>query len=268
MSNYIFDNSADQTIQRFSSLEELYDPRTIQRLQATGVGPGWQCWEVGAGGGSIASWLANCVGPSGTVLVTDIDRRFLEKNAGLDHANVEILHHDVGVDPMPSRTFDLIHARLVLVHVPTREQALERLVAALKPGGWLVIEDFDPSVVDPTDPIADETDAVLYRKMNGALYKLMVARSGGLAVGWGHSLFRRMQACGLAEVGMEGFMAVRKGGSPGARLIAANFEQIRTEAVAAGLVTDDDVARVLVLLADPAFAVQATTMFSGWGRKR
>jgi ubiquinone/menaquinone biosynthesis C-methylase UbiE len=75
MSNYIFDNATRQANQRFSSLETLYDPWTISHLEATGVGPGWQCWEVGGGGGSIAAWLAQRCGKSGHVLVTDIDER-------------------------------------------------------------------------------------------------------------------------------------------------------------------------------------------------
>ena len=40
-------------------------------------------------------------------------------------------------------TFDLVHARLVLVHVPDRARALATMVAALRPGGWLLVEDAD-----------------------------------------------------------------------------------------------------------------------------
>jgi chemotaxis methyl-accepting protein methylase len=54
----------------------------------------------------------------------------------------------------PTGPFDLIHARLVLVHVTERDAALRTLAGALAPGGWLVIEDADPSLqplaaVDP-----------------------------------------------------------------------------------------------------------------------
>ena len=60
MSTYLFDNAGEQAGQRFSSLETLYDPWTIRHLEATGIGAGWHCWEVGGGGGSIAAWLAVC----------------------------------------------------------------------------------------------------------------------------------------------------------------------------------------------------------------
>jgi trans-aconitate methyltransferase len=55
-------------------------------------------------------------------------------------------------DPLPDAAFDLIHARLVLIHVPEREEVLARLVAALKPGGWMVEEEFDSQSL-PCDPL-------------------------------------------------------------------------------------------------------------------
>jgi ubiquinone/menaquinone biosynthesis C-methylase UbiE len=107
------------------------------RLEATGIGPGWQCWEVGGGGGSIAQWLAEQCGPSGHVLVTDLDPRFLVENTALAQPHIEIRHHDIGTDPPPAQQFDLAHARLVLIHVPARDLALENMVAALRPeAGW------------------------------------------------------------------------------------------------------------------------------------
>ena len=57
--NYIFDNAAvAPSSQRFSSLESLYDERSVRYLERTGIEAGWRCLEVGGGGGSIANWLA------------------------------------------------------------------------------------------------------------------------------------------------------------------------------------------------------------------
>src|SRR4051812_44852761 len=61
-----------------SLLEELFDPLTERRLEDVGVRPGWQALEVGAGRGSIASWLAAQVGEDGRVVATDIDTSLLE----------------------------------------------------------------------------------------------------------------------------------------------------------------------------------------------
>ncbi len=39
--------------------------------------------------------------------------------------------------------FDLAHARAALTHIPERRRALERIISAIRPGGWLMIEDVD-----------------------------------------------------------------------------------------------------------------------------
>lgn len=265
MSHYIFDNAAQQANQRFASLETLYDPWTISHLEATEIVPGWQCWEVGGGGGSIAAWLAQRCGPSGHVLVTDIDERFLRQSAALNHPMIEIQRHDIVTDPLPTRSFDLIHERLVLFHVPARELALERMVAALKPGGWIVIEAFDRNFNDFSYPSTNSEGAALYQKMQGALGQLMEAR--GVDPVWGRSLYRRLRAQGLVNVGMEGYVAVREGRSAGARLARANFEQIRQEAIDAGLITDEEVAQMFAWLEDPDCAFGSHIMFSAWGRR-
>ncbi len=265
MSGYIFDNAAERpTAQRFGSLEALYDPRTTHFLEMTGVGPGWRCLEVGAGSGSIAAWLADRVSETRHVLATDIDLRFLTVLAETGHPHVEVRRHDVGTDPLPEGAFDLIHARLVFVHVPTAPAALARLAAALKPGGWLVVEDFDPTFIDRAFPTADP-DATLARTAFRALGQLLVARGAG--PGWGRSLYQRFRDLELAEVGVEGHLTIRQGGSAGALLDRANFMQIRDTAIDAGLIEAEEIDRMIALLDDPAIAWASPTMFSVWGRR-
>jgi hypothetical protein len=67
MSTYMFDNAGQQAGQRFNSLETLCDPWTIRHLEATSISIGWQCWEVGGGGGSIAACLGERCGTAGAV---------------------------------------------------------------------------------------------------------------------------------------------------------------------------------------------------------
>ena len=82
MKPYIFDSAAEaETAERFASLDALYNFRTFRFLETAGIGPGWHCLEVGGGSGSVAAWMAERVGPSGSVLVTDIDLRFMEGSA-------------------------------------------------------------------------------------------------------------------------------------------------------------------------------------------
>ena len=145
---YLLDSAATQTGQRFSGLEATFDGATFRYLAATGVGAGWSCWEIAAGGGSIARWLAEQVVPGGCVLATDLEIKWMPA----EPAAVRVARHDVASDPVPENAHDLIHARLVLVHLPERDRVLTALAAALRPGGWLVVEDFDSAFDDGTRP--------------------------------------------------------------------------------------------------------------------
>jgi ubiquinone/menaquinone biosynthesis C-methylase UbiE len=146
MTRYMLDNARHESADRFAALSALFDSTTTRHLERCGVRRGWRCLEVGAGGGSIATWLADRVGASGAVLATDIEPRFL---SALARPSMEVRRHDIGVDALPERAFDLVHARLVLMHVPDRDQALERMIGALKPGGWIVAEEFDSVSLPP-----------------------------------------------------------------------------------------------------------------------
>ena len=96
---YVFDNAVTaETGMRFSGLEATYDPSTVGYLTGVGVTDGWACWELGAGGGSIASWLAERVGPAGSVFATDIDPRFIPAS---ELAQLEVVRHDVTADAIP-----------------------------------------------------------------------------------------------------------------------------------------------------------------------
>ena len=120
-SSYVLTNSAREAQVRFAALSTLYDRTTIRHLEGRGVARGWQCFEIGAGGGTIARWLADLVGPTGLVLATDLDTRHLDHLGG---PGLEVCHHDIGADPLPEAAFDLVHTRLVLMHVARREVAL------------------------------------------------------------------------------------------------------------------------------------------------
>jgi 2-polyprenyl-3-methyl-5-hydroxy-6-metoxy-1,4-benzoquinol methylase len=101
-------------------------------VPSLGLTSGWQCLELGAGAGSIACWLAARVGPSGQVVATDIDPRFLQD---LKLPNLEVRRHDIRTDALEREAYDLVHCRNLLVHLPDPEQMARRMVAALRPGG-------------------------------------------------------------------------------------------------------------------------------------
>lgn len=256
---YILDNAAPQTQARFSALAELYDLSTIAHLERIGVGRGWRCWEIGAGPGSIAQWLSCKVESAGSVLATDIDTRFLRSG---QRENLEVRRHDIVSDPMPEGAFDLVHARLVLVHLPEREAVLDRMIAALKPGGWLLTEEFDSNSLLPRaeHPLGE---AIL--KSTGALRQVMSQQ--GVDSGFGRALAAHLRARGLEFIHAEGRALLAQAGSAGTRLMKANLEQLREAILASGAVSTQEFTEDFARLDREDFLLPLPMMWSVSGRR-
>lgn len=258
MPEYVFDNKAPETTNRFGALEELYDSNSIRHL-STVVRAGMRCLDIGAGSGSIASWMSDQVGPEGQVLATDINIRFLKT---LDRPNLEVQLHDIVNDPLEADAFDVVHTRLVLVHLPERERGVGRMLAALKPGGWLVLEEFDSLSMKP-DSTKFQPEVLL--KTLDAMWANMASR--GANVSFGRSLFPLLQGLGLVDVSAEGYVAVFQGGSAGSRLMKANFMQTRDALIAGGRVTEEEFQADLTRLDDPGVIWPSSVMWTVRGRK-
>ena len=258
-SPYLLDNAEAIAARRMDALARLFDPATHRALDAVGIAPGWHCLEVGGGGGGVARWMAGRVGISGSVLCTDLDPRHIAPS-GL--ANLHVLRHDAARDALPESQFDLAHARLVLLHIRERALVLERMVAALKPGGWLVIEDFDTLSVPP-DPDANPSEVRI--AASDAMRSYMVG--GGVDPRFGRTLYGRFKALGLGEVRSEGRVMMWDAANGGAELMRINFEQIGEKVVAAGLLSAEQLRADLARLEDPEFVMPSPVMWMAAGRK-
>jgi SAM-dependent methyltransferase len=262
MATYLLDNEWHEQRRRLAALEAWFDPGTIRHLEALNVRPGWHCLEVGAGGGSIARWLAARVGPDGRVVATDLDTRFLDALAA---PNLEVRRHDLAADPLPEGAFDLVHARFVVEHLADRAAALQSMAGSLKPGGWLLVEDTDSASWAP-DPSSDAEDAALFTKWTKAYARLFTAN--GTTIYAGRRLYGEFHALGLSEVGAEGRVFMVRGGSaPAGEVWRLTAQQVRERIVATGLLGADEMERVVALLGDPAFVWMEGLVMAAWGRK-
>jgi SAM-dependent methyltransferase len=258
-SAYLLNNASREAPARFDALSAIYDPGTIRHLEDRGVSQGWRCLEVGGGGGSITAWLADRVGAAGHVLVTDIDPRFLESFTA---QNVEVRRHNIVTEPLPEAAFDLIHCRLVLIHLPEREKVLARLVAALKPGGWLVDEEFDAASL-----LADSTVSPGEILLKTQIGVMRILEDRGVERRWGRLLFGQLRALGLVGVDAQARMSMWHRGSPGAVLMRVNFEQLHGALIDAGYITQQEFDQDLASLDDPDFMAPSPIMWTAWGRR-
>ena len=87
MADYVLPHTIPQEDERLTLMSRMLDPQLFFRVEQVGIAPGWRCLEVGAGNGSVSHWLADRVGPTGNVVCSDIDTRFLE---GLAGPNLEV----------------------------------------------------------------------------------------------------------------------------------------------------------------------------------
>jgi SAM-dependent methyltransferase len=263
MTSYVMDNAWQGERQRLAVLEADYDPGTIRHLEARGVGEGWRCWEVGAGGGSITEWLCERVGPTGRVLATDLDTRFV---GVLAHPNLEVRTHNVVTDPLPEGPFDLVHTRLLLTHLPEREDLVQRLAGVLAPGGWLVLEEFD-LISAAFDPRIGPERLALLTKVQQAFFAYMASQRGPTGNECGRRLYGWLLDAGLEAVGAEGRVAMIRGSRDGGGGAPLRHPQVRAAVVARGGVTDADIEGFLTLLRDPNVLLMSNILMTAWGRR-
>ncbi len=154
-----------------------------------------------------------------------------------------------------------MHARLVLEHLPERDSVLASLTAAVRPGGWLLIEDFDWStamVVDPPSP--------LHERVAGACLALFAAHAYDPY--YGRRLPRRLEAAGLVELGTHAeAIQVRADGVHGLPQWELLVDQLAPGLLAQGLLDKADLERFKTLCHDGETICFAPLMVSAWGRR-
>lgn len=259
-SDYLLGNGKTEALERLAALSALFDPVTLRQFDACGMARGWHCWEVGAGGPALVQAMAKRVGPDGRVLATDIDAAGMQAAAS---RNVDVRTHDVVRDPPPGGRFDLVHARLVLVHLHERERALENMLSTLKPGGWLVIEDADPGLQPLSSIDAHGPEQELANRIRLGFRTLLSNR--GVDLAFGRKLPRMFRAAGLTAIAAEAYFPVAL--PECIPLEIATIGMIRSELLSSGLATDDEIERHLEAVRAGTLDLSQPPMISVRGRK-
>ena len=244
--SYALSNSWDLADRRLSLLEACHDPASRRLAGERGVGPGWECLDAGAGHGGFARWLAGQVGERGRVVAADLNVRFLE-----ERGNLEVLRIDLEREELPEAAFDFVHTRLLLIHLRSRDAVLEKLAAAVRPGGVLLVEEDDvyPFAANPPGDYSD------------AWQTFMDAMSGTDSC-WARSLPERLDALGLTDVGVEPREQLFRGGSPPAQFWSLTWLEVRDRVPSAAVI---DAGRAA--LADTSRWFHGPVTIAAWGRR-
>lgn len=239
---------------RLELLEQCLDPMTTRSLDAIGVEPGWRCLELGGGGGSVTRMLCDRVGPGGRVAAVDLDTRFLDE---IDAANLDVVCQNVLTDGIPGDAYDLAHARLLLMHLPTREKFVGEMAATLRPGGWLLVEDIDASAL----PVLAE--GVYADVLAKAIEAFHVA---GATATFGRQLPELFDAAGLEDVEAVCELMTFRGGSTAAQMYITSMEQLRPALLAVGT-TEDQLEGFRHVMSDPTRWFSGFAFYSVRGRR-
>jgi SAM-dependent methyltransferase len=209
---------------RLDLMSQLLDPLHRRLLEKLGVGAGWRCLEVGCGNGSISQWLAGRVAPGGHVVASDIEVRYLD---GPHAPDLEVRQLNILDGPVEQGAYDVVTARALLHHLPSAKEAVQRMIAALKPGGVLLsIEpDFLPATV--TEP------EVMRSFWEGWL---QWSRSVGIDYFIGRKMPAMLTQLGLQNVGAEGDTAIYTGGSNWAWFWLDTLQELRPKLIESGYV--------------------------------
>jgi len=226
---YYFDEAWPEERARLAALEVALDPGTVEHLQRVGVDRGAACLEVGAGGGSITSWLCEQVGETGHVVACDLQTKFVN---ALDFKQLEVWQRDISTGQLPEAVFDLVHVRWTLFWLSAsgRRTAIAAMLRSLKPGGWLVAEEPD-FVTLLQSPLPEPLKTVIIAHVN-----LITAISRDVDARYGRDLFGDVYAAGAIAITTAGRTHIIESDqeSTGGPWLRFAVERLRDQLIAAG----------------------------------
>lgn len=255
MSKYAFGYEFHAERDRLQLLEQYTDPLSIAALERIGVRPGWSCADLGAGGGSIADWLARRVGPTGQVFAVDTDTRLLVSGDSL------LVSRQDALDFAQKHTdLDLVHIRFLLVHLSAskRDLLLSQMRSTLRPGGAVCVVESDySSWAQRTlgDPMLDHVRNTY----------LATVKDIGWDLGLGVSMAGLLEGHGFSRVQAEGRVHFEPAGSPMCKLVAESVTSIAQRHVGMDVLTDEDLAYFTNQLMTRASGFHFVTTWATWG---
>jgi ubiquinone/menaquinone biosynthesis C-methylase UbiE len=236
-------------------------------LDRVGITEGWQAIDLGCGPSGILDLLAERVGSAGRVVGLDFEpanvvlAREFAAERGL--ANVQVIHGDAHRTGFPSASFDLVHARTLLVNIPDPDVVVAEMVRLTRPGGWVVALEPDGggSVCHPPHPAWDRLTQIFRSAQEVDSADPFIGRRLP-------ELFRQ---AGLAQIGAEAKADIYPAGHSRRAIRADLIRSMRPKILAAGIASErelDELDKAIrEHLSDPRTLMLPHLLFLAWGRK-
>jgi SAM-dependent methyltransferase len=236
-------------------------------LDRVGAGPGWSAIDVGCGPSGILDLLASRVGAGGRVTGLELNpanvtlaRDFAEEH-GL--ANVTVVEGDARHTGLPSSSFDLGHARTLLINIPDPAGVVAEMTRLVRPGGWVAILEPDAALTMcyPPNPAWDQLVGMF----------LSVHRDDDADPFVGRRLPELFRQAGLVDIGVEAKADIYPAGHSRRTVRLDLVRSMRSKILERGIATEqelEDADRAArEHLDDPDTLVLPHLLFLTWGRK-
>ncbi len=239
--DYLYKNDFKQAEKRLEYLEKIEDPYTYEFISKLNLKKGSTCLELGAGRGSVAKHLCDIVGKNGLVRAVDIDTRFLNR-----FSLSQLLITDKNIEDIEFNTneYDFIHARHILLHIKRFDKILEALYNALKPNGWILIEESDFLTWSAIKSIKNE-DIPLFNDVIQKILDLYASR--GMDTGCGTACYKQMSDYKNKVLTSNSRCRMVQGGSDEAKFHKITMGQLQPTLSEIGSVDDDILKKFLAL---------------------
>ncbi|TEA09190.1 class I SAM-dependent methyltransferase [Mycobacteroides salmoniphilum] len=238
-------------VNRLRVIQESMDQFTQEVITALPTTTAGNTLEIGAGAGSIARWLAH-KDPQGLVEAVDIDVDLLQDDLP---ANLTVTKADITESDYPAGTFDLVHARFVLSHLPGRDALVEKIAGWIRRGGHLVIT--EPYQLPP-----NKSPHKIIQKVFGAYVAFVESR--GMSLEWSREVPSLLARTGLESVSHHGRTTFLGGGE--SDRWAPLLEPVREQLLGQG-VTEDELDAFFEALQDPHIMDIPQIIITVTGRK-
>ena len=166
--DYVLARTSEE-YQRLRRQAGLWEQVTGEALDRVGIGAGMRCLDVGCGPGEVMRLMAERVGASGQVTGLDNDGRVGREALEVLRATVpgefDFIQADAETaEEPPGGPFDLVYTRLLLFHLHDPVAMLRKMYAWTRPGGVLLVQDWDARPMDIVPRLATwpEFERVMY----------------------------------------------------------------------------------------------------------